>query len=366
MLLSSWQDPPMQCCEEWSPDGSFFVFDVWNNLEGGAPLAPAPDIWAMRKDSNFLHKTGTEPTQLTAGPMHFFGHAFSADGKSLFAVSTQRREELCQFDSKSKRFSAYPGLGSAHSVSFSRDGWVAYTKFPQGELWRKKADGSESLQLTFRPLMAYGPEWSPDGRQIVFYGQEPGQALSLYVISADGGQARKIRQGVGANWLPDGKSIVFSSIVYPSEEDIQFFNLQTQQFSKVPGSDGLAWPRMSPDGKFISALSDDGRLMLFNVKENNWSTLLKDVRSQIWSEDGQSLYFIGSQPKLGVYRLSVRDKKVREVASLDGVHISDTIGQALFLTSQDEPLVRQQTEMETEIYALFWDRQEGRQRGVRK
>ena len=360
----------MQCCGEWSPDGSFFFFNRWKNLEGGAPLAPAPDIWVLRTQSTFLHKTNAEPIQLTAGPVHFFSHVFSTDGKSLFALSTQRREELAQFDSKAKKFSSYPGLGPAHSISFSRDGWIAYTKFPQGELWRKRADGSESLQLTFRPLMAYGPEWSPDGKQIVFYGLEPGQSMALYVVSAEGGQVRKLRQETRVqdfepNWSADGSSIVFSSSFDAATPDISSFdaatpdievlNVQTQQLSKVPGSEGLWHARWSPDGKYISALSGNGRLALFDFKEKKWSTLLQDVRSQIWSGDAKAIYFIGSRPELGVFRLSISDKKVQEVTSLSEVRISDTIGQPLFLTPQDEPLVRQQTGMQTEIYALFWD-----------
>ena len=176
LLLPNWQDPPMHCCGEWSPDGSLFFFDRWKDLEGGAPLAPAPDIWVIREQSTFLHKTSTVPTQFTAGPVHFLSHVLGADGKSLFAMGTQRREELSQFDSKTKRFSAYPGLGPAHSISFSRDDWVAYTKFPQGELWIKKADGSKSLQLTFRPLMAYGPESSLTGNRLCFMVRNPDRA----------------------------------------------------------------------------------------------------------------------------------------------------------------------------------------------
>ena len=110
----------------------------------------------------------------------------------------------------------------------------------------------------------------------------------------------------------------------------------------------------SADGKYISAVSDDGRLVLFDVKKGKWITLLKDVRSHAWSSDGRSIYFISSR-KQEVLRLSLTDRQVREVASLSGLKISDTLGTDLFLTPQDEPLVRQQTELETEIYALFWD-----------
>jgi Tol biopolymer transport system component/DNA-binding winged helix-turn-helix (wHTH) protein len=359
LLLPNWQELPMQCCGAWSPDGSFFFFDVWKTLEGGPPIAPAPDIWAFRKQTGFLRNMTTEPVQLTAGPVHFFSHAFAPDGVTLFALSTQRREELSRFDSKAHHFFAYPGLGYAHSISFSRQGWVAYTKFPQGELWMKKADGSEPLQLTFRPLMAYGPEWSPDGAQIVFYGQEPGQRLGLYLTSLEGGKAHRLdlqmpADLLGPNWSPDGTSIVFA-ITDPAQPQIQVLNLQTRQLSKIPGSEGMRWPRWSPDNKYISALSRNDQLLLFDLKTKKWINLVPNVWNQIWSRDAKAIYFIGSQPEAGVFRLSLTDKRMTRVTNLDGVHISDTIGQPLFLTPQDEPLVRKQSDLETEIYALSLD-----------
>jgi|SRR5215469_610348 len=359
LLLPNWQELPRQCCGTWSPDGSFFLFDVWKTLEGGPPIAPAPDIWAFRKQPGLLRTETTEPVQLTVGPVHFFSHAFAPDGVTLFALSTQRREELSRFDSKVHQFLAYPGLGYAHSISFSRQGSVVYTKFPQGELWTKKADGSEALQLTFRPLMAYGPEWSPDGKQIVFYGQELGQRWGLYLTSPEGRKAHRLDLEVaanllGPNWSPDGTSIVFA-ISDPVQSQIQVLNLPTQQLSKIPGSEGMRWPRWSPDNKYISALSDKDQLLLFDLKAQTWTKLVSNVWNQVWSKDAQTIFFIGSQPEPGVFRVSLTDKRVTRVTGLDGVHVSDTIGQPLFLTPQDELLVRTQSDLQTEIYALFLD-----------
>jgi hypothetical protein len=41
---------------------------------------------------------------------------------------------------------------------FSKDGqWVAYASFPDGTLWKSRADGSQRLQLSYPPLTAVLP-----------------------------------------------------------------------------------------------------------------------------------------------------------------------------------------------------------------
>src|SRR5262249_25982134 len=61
-----------------------------------------------------------------------------------------------------------PGISAEH-LDFSRDGtWVVYVTYPEGSLWRCKVDGSQRLQLTYPPMRASLPRWSPDGKQIVF------------------------------------------------------------------------------------------------------------------------------------------------------------------------------------------------------
>ena len=37
-------------------------------------------------------------------------------------------------------------------------------------LWRSRLDGSQLMQLTYPPLLAYQPWWSPDGKRIAFMG----------------------------------------------------------------------------------------------------------------------------------------------------------------------------------------------------
>jgi Tol biopolymer transport system component len=178
-LLPAWHAPPAECCGRWTPDGKYFVFQSQDN------------IWGLAEKANLFGKANSQPFQLTSGPMGFFSPLFSKDGKKLFVVGALARGELSRYDMKSAAFVPFLSGISADSPSFSKDGqWVAYVSFPEGTLWRSKADGSQRVQLTYPPLSVRLPSWSPEGRQIIFYGFLAGEKAKVYTVSADGGTPR--------------------------------------------------------------------------------------------------------------------------------------------------------------------------------
>ena len=161
-LLPGWHTPPSECCGKWTADGKYFVFQSQGN------------IWALAEKGNWFGKASGQPFQLTSGPMTFFSPLPSKDGKKLFVVGALARGELARYDTKSAEFVPFLSGISADSVSFSKDGqWVAYFSYPEATLWKSKLDGSQRIQLSYPPLAALLPRWSPDGKQIVFYALLP-------------------------------------------------------------------------------------------------------------------------------------------------------------------------------------------------
>jgi WD40 repeat protein len=359
-VLPGWQDPPMQCCSTWTPDGRYYLFGSWNIL-AGAGFICAPDIWAVRENVGWFRKPSGMPVQLTTGPLRFWNPTPSLDGKVLFATSSPSRGELMHYDRKTRRLSAYLAGISAQGVSFSADGtWMAYVTFPQGELWRSRIDGSEPLQLTFSPLIVHDPHWSPDGKQIAYSGLKPGGHWQIYLASPDGSASQRLLPnsvvGMDPTWSPDGSSILFGQPPHSVVNILQIVDVQTRRVSVIPGSNGLRSSRFSPDGKYISATSASGNgLMLFDVAAQKWIEQgPKDAGFQCWSRDSKYIYFMGFGAEPGIFRVAVNTNKLERILSLMDFPPAGTFGAWLSLTPDDDPLVLRDVGP-PEIYALTWE-----------
>jgi dipeptidyl aminopeptidase/acylaminoacyl peptidase len=124
-------------------------------------------------------------------------------------------------------------LLKVHRISgpeVSRDGkWVAYavstpdmeTNRGVSNIWMVSSADGEAVQVT-QGGRDNSPAWSPDGKHLAFLSARDGSS-QVYVISMDGGEARKVTQlSTGADlfkWAPDGKAIAFTSSVYVDCKD---------------------------------------------------------------------------------------------------------------------------------------------------
>lgn len=351
-LLPGWHPTDLQFTGDWTFDGKLFLFSAIHNGRS--------DLWVIREKSDPFHKLNSQPVQLTAGPLSYYSPQPSTDGKKIFVIGEQLRSELIRYDAKAGQFVPYLGGLSAHSVSFSRDGkWVTYVSYPDGDLWRCRADGSEKLQLTSGLNSVNFPSWSPDGHQIAFSAAEPGKRARIFLVPEDGGTPHEFPAGESnvdrLSWAPDGGSITFQDAARPETSVIRVVDLKTTKVETLPGSEQLLSPVRSPDGRFMVANTvDRQKLMLFDYATQKWSELVNMSSGYTqWSGDSEFVYFdSGTSTDPAIYRIRLSDKKLERVATFKGIRRVFTAFVAWSgLTPDGLPLLMRDTGTQ-EVYAL--------------
>jgi eukaryotic-like serine/threonine-protein kinase len=322
-LLPGWNNPPNECCGSWTPDGRYYFFQAFRD--------GSSNIWVLAEHFSFLRKVSEKPMQLTTGPLSFSNPVPSRDGRKLFVIGSQPRAELVRYDFKSGEFVPYLGGISAGELDFSRDGkWVTYVSYPDDTLWRSKLDGSDRLQLTYRPMRAALPHWSPDGKTIAFTAATPGKPWKIFFISPDGGSPESITINetpeTDPSWSPDGVTLAFASNdnLHPDSMFVQLYDRKTRQLARVTTSEPVFGPRWSPDGRFIAVIPlDNSRLMLLDVKTHELHTLATNlglIGYLAWSLDSSYMYFdTALTPNPAYYRVHITDAKLERLVDLKGI-----------------------------------------------
>ena len=354
-LFPDWKESPYTCCGDWSPDGAYYYFQ--------AGRGNAQAIWVMPERRSIFRRAEVSPSRLTSGPLRFSVPVPSSDGKRLFVVGEEPRVELLRYDLRARRFDPYLQGLSAGPVAFSHDGkWMAYVSYPDMTLWRSRMDGSDKMQLTFPPVRAYAPRWSPDGSKIVFMDAQFYRPWKSRLLSSSGGSPELLVQGGtddadgDPTWTPDGKSVVFGKFDANHNVAIYRLDLKTRKVSPIPDSDGIYSPRVSPDGRYISALAKDTtKLMLFDASTNRWSSLVEGehVGYNEWSPDGKYVYMRETRGGAGeLVRVRIKDLVLEHVLSFkDFPQPNDLFTAWIGLAPDGAPLLMRDRSVQ-EIYAL--------------
>ena len=228
---------------DWSPDGSRIVFE--------RQFATKPyEVWSVRPD-------GSDPQAIDPGcppgiPKNQIceeaAPAWSPDGKRI-----------------------------AFNNAYGR------LKFIGGEEWIEvgaiavmNADGSNRRQLTQlrRPTSSedFEPVWSPDGKRIAFVRlnstASPRDRQAIFVMNADGTGIRRVTPwrldaGDHPDWSPDGRWILFRSPVPDGFAGADLYRVRPdgkglQQLTNYAPAVEVYSASFAPDGKWI-VLSRTGR-----------------------------------------------------------------------------------------------------------
>jgi TolB protein len=142
---------------------------------------------------------------------------------------------------------------------FTRDGQsiiFSSTRSGKFQLWEMPARGGEPKRLRESDDIEFQADLSPDGRTLAFLAQPEDGPESLSLLDPNGSVRVLVRHGKRSvlgnpQWSPDGKRILFSSNRFVGHQ-IYILDVATGEETRLSGLlSGGCEPRFSPDGKKV-------------------------------------------------------------------------------------------------------------------
>ena len=177
-----------------------------------------------------------------------------------------------------------------------------------GDLWIRDLGRGVSSRFTFDAAVESVPQWSPDGRRIVYTSNVKGRG-DLYVKDASGTRDAEIllvdaEEKYVSDWSADGRHILFMSLgdgasgwnimAMPTDGEKKPIPIVRTRFAEMGAT-------FSPDGKYIAYQSNESGRAEIYVHEfpealNKWQVSTGGGLEPYWRRDGRELFYrSGSQ-----------------------------------------------------------------------
>ena len=196
------------------------------------------------------------------------------------------------------------------SVTWSPDSLeVIYSK--GGSLWRQNLDSNIARQLTDGPGYDYQPDWSPDGKSVVYVSYQH-DAMELWMLDLASGNTKQITKNAAVNveprWSPDGKKIVFVSTSYHGRFHIFVMDARDESVENKAS---------------IVRLTEETKSTLPRYYYAEYDTEIHPT----WSRDGKEILFVSNRGHIygtgGFWRM-----RAKPAAEAREIHYEETTWKA--------------------------------------
>ncbi|MBV8895291.1 MAG: serine/threonine-protein kinase [Acidobacteriaceae bacterium] len=347
-VLPVWDDAGLQADPAMAANGRYMVFVAGKN-------AIDWDLWFHRENNGIFGFRRPKPVRLTEGPLSITHPEFAPDGRRIFYLGDTGQTQLVRLEQGSGEWRPYLGGMNAFQLDFSRDGlWMTYVAPPGHSVWCSRSDGSRARQLTMPPLNGVNPRFSPDGSKVVFFGDQPGQETGMFLVPSSGGLVTTLKPNTTGHSIEEPSwSLENRKILYGDSRSLWIIDIGTHKVEGLPGSEGLHFPRWSPDGKYAAAEDEESHLWLYSIADHRRILLTKlGAGYPTWSRDSRYVYFENNVCS-SWYRVGIEDHRVEQVSSLATLHMPagslGWVGLAL-----DGSVISSRDVSTRNIYAIDW------------
>ena len=147
-----------------------------------------------------------------------------------------------------------------------------------GSLWRQRIDEDSAQQLTSAAGYDYQPDWSPDGRWVIYCSYRD-DAVELWALDLKSGAAQQLTRTGAVNteprFSPDGKRVVFTSTQYQKRFHVfvaDFNDGRLDNVQRLTGEHKSSLPRYyysAFDHEINPVWTRDGREIIYVSNRNH-------------------------------------------------------------------------------------------------
>jgi Tol biopolymer transport system component len=264
------------------------------------------------------HRFDPDRLELSGDPIPLADHVSENGTRALLSVSTNGSiafqpgtggvtSELLWLDRTGKELGKVGGPDTYLDLALSPDGSrLAYslndTRTDTHDIWVRDLARDTASRLTFDPKDDIRPIWSPDGSRIFFSSNRNGNNACWVKASNGTGDEQPVYKDDAGNVFPrdmsrDGRWLVldrFAAVAQPNVDIVPADGKGTPV--RVPGGTAQLAGELSPDGRFISYVSNETGtpevyVQTWPLGGGKWQISNGGGSLARWRGDGKELFY---------------------------------------------------------------------------